>query len=857
MAEAIVTVFLQKLVDLVAQEADFLAGVEEQLQLLRTDLEWIRSFLKDADGRRRENERVNVWVSQIRDVAYDAEDVIDTFLIKIEQQRRNQHFSHGFWCFLSRPPAFHDVGKKIKEINKRIERIRDNKSRYGIEDIDGEISGSSNEGPSRKEKRTPIVEEVDVVGFEDDEKTLTRKLIEGETQRAIISIVGMGGLGKTTIAKKIYNRRVIKRHFDCHAWVYVSQEYQIRELLQEIIKCIIGRNEFEMTEEELGRKLSEHLNQRRYLVVLDDIWSIEAWERLESAFPKGQLGSRVLITTRNKDVAKFAYNRSPPHELRFLREDECWDLFCKKAFRDVNHSCPTDLEMKARSSTEWEKVLKTISWHLSEGQSQISKILALSYDDLPFYLKSCFLYFGIFPEDKEIPNRRLIQLWVAEGFIEERRGETLEEVAEDYLQELIDRSMIQVGKRSSDGRVKACCVHDLFRDLSILEARKDKFLQVDGNIEDSASPVRSRRLVVHHNINRRYVPLSRLASNLRSLFWLTPMGNEGSEVIFSHGSFKLLRILDFGETISSLPKEVGDLIHLRYLGIELLEIRTLPSSIGNLRNLQTINMGKSYIRPPNSFWKLQQLRNVRAGAGIEVVGCPQMNHLKNLQMLTRVAVGRWIEHGLSQLTNLRKLGLDGRLSLQEEALSRSLVKLEHLHSLKLMRGDTMQTFAFFEHLGHLNKLYLRGLLKELPRVHEFPPNLTKLTLIHSKLEQDPMVTLEKLPNLQILRLLRWSYVGDKIVCTGRGFHKLGELILERLDGLEEWTVMDGAMLSLKCLSILDCFRFKMLPEGLLHLTTLQELILGYASERLTVRPKDNREDWYNMANTYLREEEMS
>ncbi|KAF8378837.1 hypothetical protein HHK36_030186 [Tetracentron sinense] len=835
MAEAVVTFFLQKLIDLVAQEADFLVGVEEQLQLLRIDLQWIHSFLKDADGRSKENERVKLWVSQVRDVTYDAEDVIDTFLIKIESHQR----------------------KKIEEINKRIERIKHNKSSYGIEDIRVEISGSSNEGPSRGEKLAPIVEEVDVVGFEDDVKTLTRKLIGEETKgRTVISIVGMGGLGKTIVAKKIYNSSDIERHFDYHAWVVVSQNYQIRKLLLDIIKCVMvperkkserkkfegkferkdferkelertesERKEFEilesMGEEALGMKLSEHLNQRRYLVVIDDIWCIEAWEGLESAFPKGKPGSRVLITTRNKEVALFTDIQSPPHELSLLREDKCWELFCKKAFRDVNYSCPTDLEIlgkkfvekcgglplavvamggfllrKARSSTEWEKVLKTIRLHLNEGQSQISRILALSYDGLPYYMKSCFLYFGIFPEDIEIRKKRLIQLWVAEGFIQERRGETLEEVAEEYLQELIDRSLIQLAKKSSGGGVKACCIHDLLRELSILEAREDKFLQVDGNIEDSASPSSSRRFVIHQNINRRYVPLDLLASNLCSLSWLTKMSKEELKVIFSHGSFKLPRVLDIGVTISRLPKEVGDLIHLRYLGIYCIENETLPSSIGNLRNLQTINMGKCNIHAPNSFWKLQQLRNVRVGAGkIGVVGCPQMDRLKNLQTLNMVTVGRWIEHGLSQLTNLRKLGMHGTLSLHEEVLSRSIVKLEHLHSLKLIgagktqskrlfsfkpfnliEDDTMLTFAFFEHLGHLHTLYLLGRLKELPRLHEFPPNLTKLTLKYSFLEQDPM----------------------------------------------EWTVMEGAMPSLKCLSIRDCDSLKMLPEGLLQVTTREE-----------------------------------
>ncbi|KAF8378750.1 hypothetical protein HHK36_030099 [Tetracentron sinense] len=206
MVEVVVSAVLEKLIDVIAKEAVF----KEQFGLLRTDLEWIRSFLKDADGRRRENNRVKVWLNQIRDVTYDAEDVIDTFLIKIEQL--GSEFRGFLGCYLpSRPLPFFDIRNKIEEIIQRIERIGHNKSRYGIEDMDAEISGWSNEVPSRKEKLSPIVEEVNVVGFEDDVKTITRKLIREDTERRlVISIVGMGGLGKTTVAKIFFNSSIIK-----------------------------------------------------------------------------------------------------------------------------------------------------------------------------------------------------------------------------------------------------------------------------------------------------------------------------------------------------------------------------------------------------------------------------------------------------------------------------------------------------------------------------------------------------------------------------------------------------------------------------------------------------------------------
>ncbi|KAJ4969286.1 hypothetical protein NE237_015987 [Protea cynaroides] len=220
-----------------------------------------------------------------------------------------------------------------------------------------------------------------------------------------------------------------------------------------------------------------------------------------------------MLTTRNKEVAFHADMESIPHELRFLSEEECWTLFCKKALpknaspvvspelqkvgRDIVGKCgglPLAivvlgglLSRKDRIPSDWAKVLKRINEKFCEGHDQITSILALSYDDLPYYLKSCFLCLGFFPEDQEIPARKLIQLWLAEGLVQQRGSETMEEVAENYLKELIDRSMVQVARKSSVG-IKTCRIHDMLWNLSISEAMEDKFLDVR-QITDFESPV--------------------------------------------------------------------------------------------------------------------------------------------------------------------------------------------------------------------------------------------------------------------------------------------------------------------------------------------------------------------------------
>ncbi|XP_058115157.1 putative disease resistance protein At1g50180 [Magnolia sinica] len=895
--ESIVEHLLQSLADPLIQEARFLCGVGGQVEWLDGEFKRMKCFLKDAAAKQDGNEGVKNWVQSVSDVAYDAEDAIDTFLFRVAPLRRKGFVGRvrRYAFIIIELIALHKVGSEIERIKNKIREISESRSTYGIESID-QGAGMRYTGVSIREWRltSPLAQEPDFVGFEKDLDELVVRLTDGEPRRCVVSVVGMGGLGKTTLTKKLYNTDTVKKHFDSHAWISVSQEFSVRDLLQAVIKTcmVLSKEELEVVEKadiiRLQYKLSMYLKEKKYLVVLDDIWTNDTWDVLKDAFPDIKNGSRVILTTRKKDVALHADAQSPPHELRFLNDEESWELFCKKAFPGRVDGCPPDLEelgrdiveklhclplaivvlgglLSRKETTDWEKVRKSISWQCVKGEDKISRILSLSYKDLPYYLKPCFLYLGNFPEDYEFHYMELIQMWTAEGFLEERGEETLEEVGEDCLKELIQRSMVQVASRSSSGGIKSCRIHDLLRDLSIVEAKEGKFLEVHrGNANSPAlQPLTARRLAIQHDDLSTYISLSRSTSHLRSVLMYTQgsTGLQSEQEMFLYRGFELLRVLYLhGVEIDELPKEIGKLIHLRYLRCTKTELKSLPSSIGNLPNLQTLCIASpNNIKVPSTILKMQQLRHLQVkyvfdevhylgwfGTWGMIQGHSRLKQMSNLQTLAYVMAGEWLHGCVGMLTNLRKLGICLDLEgVYDDVLYESIEKMVRLQSLTLVTRYPFPLSVPFTRLRKLRKLRLEVKLNKLPEFHEFPTNLTKLTLKNTFLEQDAMATLEKLKNLRILRLYGSSYWGKEMACSAQGFPRLEFFYIKELFQLEEWRLGEGAMRSLLNLQIWDCPQMKKLPEGLQHVTTLEKLELWSMSDEFNGRlEEDDGEDWH-------------
>ncbi|XP_031127733.1 putative late blight resistance protein homolog R1B-17 [Ipomoea triloba] len=337
-----------------------------------------------------------------------------------------------------------------------------------------------------------------IVGFKKEEKTIIKHLIRGSKEREVILITGMGGLGKTTLARRVYKEKAVVNHFHKRAWCTVSQEYDCKDLLNKIYNQVCSKVA-ETEIDSVAEKLRKSLMGLRYLIMLDDIWSVKVWEELNIVFPSCDNGSRIILTSRQESVVSDAKLICLP----FFTIDESWKLLEVKLFK--GKGCPKELENVGReisnkckelpltvgliagllekvtkSEQMWREFLLTLNSHVTFADGiQSNDAIELSYMYLSDHLKPCLLYFASFLEDERIEVSKLIELWISEGFIigMTEKGR-VEDEAEDYLNQLVRSNLIMVSGKNYDGRIVSCMVHDLVRDFCLTKAREKIFLEI-------------------------------------------------------------------------------------------------------------------------------------------------------------------------------------------------------------------------------------------------------------------------------------------------------------------------------------------------------------------------------------------
>jgi len=821
----------------------------------------------DTDG-------IKKRIKQLIEATFVMEDVLDDYVIFIEQDPRPRPrppgcatSSCGIFDFIKDTIRRHQIKCMFEKLDSQFGEIRDKI----IKEAGGQIQSTSEQEGSRSGENQltnlqPQYRTNDdvVVGFDSQSAQLIDCLVKGKEELTVISVVGMGGVGKTTHAKKVFNSKVVRGHFDCCIWITVSPSYTVKGLLKDLLYQFYNQESsspppgiFAMDRDLLVDQVRSYLEQKRYIVFFDDVWNRNFWYAIQLVLIDNRKGSRVFITTRNMDVAEACKSSSfvHVHQIQPLALEESLELFRMKAFQfDYKGNYPKDLEEMTceivckcgglplalvligsslshlrKNVFEWKRFSRDLSSLFGNNSDlhDIRKILNTSYEVLPSHLKVCLLYFAIYPEGYEVKSNRLIRQWIAEGFVKEESGKTLEEVANGYLTELVRRSLVQELSVNINGETKGCCAHDLVREL-ILE--KVYHLCFSRFISDGQ--YLSSGIIRHLSIATSFLDsIENIeSSHVRSLhfFKVEELPTYLEKRIPT--KYKRLNVIDF-ENVRSLdvPENLEDLIHLKYLSYRNTEIQCIPNSIGNLQSLETLDLRQTNANElPKEISKLTKLRHL-LGTNLSLIHLKgEIGGMKALQTLSEVKIyedGIELITELGKLTQLRKLGLFDVREEQGIALCSSINEMPHLEKLYIetKSKDITIDFSLVSNPAMLQKLRLKAKINKLPEWIPRLENLLELSMSYSQLTKDPLESLQNLPNLLVLNLAVHSYDGECLHFQQGGFQNLKELGLRYLYNLESIIIEQGALQSLKKLTFMNIPNLKTAPSGVNYLVNLDVL----------------------------------
>ncbi|XXG52634.1 hypothetical protein AAC387_Pa03g0911 [Persea americana] len=899
MAEAIlgplVKMVMEKLASLAQDEATSVWRIDKELEKLSDTLLTIQAVLKDAENKQEKEKSgaVGIWLRKLKEVAYDADDVLDEFATKalqrkIQTTKRKQ--VRNFLTHSSNTVLFRwKMSNKVKEIWERLDLIA--KEQHNLHLAYGDVDGGMQ--PESKEQRetSSLVDEACVFGRGKVRRDLTELLVSHETGTrnvSVISIVGMGGVGKTTLAQLVYNDEIVKKGFELKMWIYVSQDFSVKKVIKAMINSSTSSKSYNSEGQDLlvfaneldvlQTKLKGILSEKRFLLVLDDVWNEEQakWDNLRVPLTAGAEGSIVMVTTRSETVSQLM-GATHAYRLESLSESDCWSLFKQRAFGEESleaHSRLAEIGRKIvkkcqglplaakslggilafkRDERDWTDILESELWGLPKTSVEIFPVLKLSYNHLPSHLKQCFAYCSLFPKHFEFKKTELIHLWIGEGFIQHEGRKQLEDVGFEYFDDLLRTSFFQYSQQKDGEPIYK--MHNMIHDLAQCISDGVYFRMDSPQI--SGISQKARHFSVTQNHGKHIVFESIYKSRGLRTFLLPDGFNRGIDPI-PHEMFltlRCLRVLDLSNTaIKMLPASVGNLKHLRYLNLSSTYIKTLPKSVSTLYSLQALKLSRCHqlLHLPKYMKDLINLRHLALDESYSLVTMPiGMGKLTSLQTLSKFIVGKKTGYGIEELKDMINLHGEIRILNLENVVKVEAARQANLKNKQLQKMGLEWSVCNRWNLHHDERdeegileglqphTSLRQLYIENYNGVGFPSwmsdslllsNLASLSLQGCR-RCKFLPSLGKLPFLKHLvidSLNELVRVGHEFCGEGsiKGFPALEVLYFTGMENLEEWSdVREGEFPSLRKLVLLDWPKLKRLPNGLQHLTSLKHLLI--------------------------------
>ncbi|KAJ1267021.1 hypothetical protein BS78_07G024900 [Paspalum vaginatum] len=886
---------LAKLTALVGDEYKKLRGLPEEVNFLKRELTDMDALLERMDGADELDPQAKNWRKDIIEMSYNIKDYIDDFMCHVgEPNDKVGILRKASQCLGSFKD--HETDDKVGILPKASRYLRSFNDRRRLVNQFQEIKALVIETSERRRRyildrcisiTTPVVvdprmsalykDSTSLVGIDAQKDELANWAMDKWKPLTLMAIVGFGGLGKTTLANELYHE--VGGKFHCKAFVSVSQKPEMIGLFNSLLLQFgLGIYPHACQVQDAINNIRGYLQDKRYLIIVDDLWDIKAWNTICCAFPHNNQHSKVVITTRIEGVAKACCgNHGSVHTMKPLSEADSRKLFFYRVFGSED-ACPSELSkvsyeilkkcaglplaivtmgsllacQPTRLEGQWEYIQNSLAskFTTNSDYEDMMYILDLSYKNLPRHLKACFLHLGSYPEDHEIRRVDLVRQWVAEGFVSKSNGQDAWEVAESYFNELINRSMLQpIYREHITGLIFGCRVHDMLLELIARRCKEDNFLSLVSRPQAVAGAQDKvvRRLTVvglrgRDNDGKVTKPIAGNFSQLRSLTIL------GSNWVPSLDEFKFLRVLFLnnfnGVMIVFDLSSINNLSHLKYLkGQGNIE---MPSKIQGLRLLETLDLsGVSYYSVPS-----------------EIVDVPHLSHFL-------VPRGTWLPNWIGKVKSLRTLwGFDlpsdsfqsiislakltalSQLSLYlpskgvdmllkatwMDHLSTSLNKLRNLKQLTLLCSQPFGSVALCVDdalsllsppFSNLELLDMTGCtFSRVPRWIIHLQNICRLTIgVKQILQEDVAIIGTRLPSLLRLSLRLTCIPMERIVIGGTTGFSTVKFFQFNCDGISYLAFEAGAMPKLQELELnFDPNKWdKAAPGGLQHLPSLKKI----------------------------------